>query len=50
MLGDLPNVINLHFLQACNYHCKHCFVPKGTKELDFASVKRIVDNIRAYFD
>ncbi len=43
------NVINLHFLDNCNFHCKHCFVKKSGKKLNIEELKKIVDNIQRYF-
>ena len=29
---DKINTINVHFIDACNYRCKHCFVNKENYE------------------
>ena len=44
-----PNVINFHFIDYCNYHCKYCFVKKENKMLSLDECKQVVDNIQAYF-
>lgn len=41
--------INLHFIDKCNYKCKHCFVKKEQNELSMNEIKMIVDNIAKYF-
>lgn len=41
--------INLHFIDTCNYKCKHCFVNKENNELSIHKIKLIVDNISRYF-
>jgi len=39
-------VINLHLLEKCNYHCKHCFARFDSRELlSVQDWKRIIDNI-----
>lgn len=43
------NVINLHFLDACNYKCKHCFGNKFIKQLPLNDIKKTVDNAKRYF-
>lgn len=45
----LPNVINLHFLDLCNYKCCYCFIKKHNEMLGFERIKMIVDNINQYF-
>ena len=40
--------INLHFIDYCNYDCKHCFVNKEKKELDFETIIVIVNKIYDY--
>lgn len=45
-----PNVINLHFTDICNYSCCYCFVKKENKCLSLKQIKKIVDNIKKYFD
>lgn len=41
-------VINLHFTDYCNFHCKHCFVNKEGKELSFDNIKIIIDKLASY--
>lgn len=41
-------VFNLHFIDYCNYHCKHCFVKKEGKELSIDNIKTIIDKIAFY--
>lgn len=36
---------NLHFIDQCNFKCKHCFVKKQGKELSLENIKIIVDKI-----
>lgn len=43
------NTINIHFLDACNYTCKHCFVNKENNKLSFKEVCIAVDKIAEYF-
>jgi len=39
-------IINLHLLEKCNYHCKHCFARfDSCKLLSVQDWKRIIDNI-----
>jgi len=39
-------IINLHLLEKCNYHCKHCFAHfDSTTVLSIQDWKRIIDNI-----
>ena len=45
-----PNVVNLHFIDRCNYSCRYCFVKKENKCLSLEQIKNIVDNIKKYFD
>lgn len=45
-----PNVINLHFTDICNYSCCYCFVKKEKKCLSLKQIKKIIDNIKKYFD
>ena len=42
------NTINIHFLDACNYTCKHCFVNKENNQLNFYQMKIIIDKISAF--
>lgn len=44
------NVVNVHFLDACNYVCKHCFVKKENNQLNFSQITQVVDKIKEYFD
>lgn len=41
-------VINLHFTDHCNYHCKHCFVKKEGKELSLDNIKHIADKLALF--
>ncbi len=41
--------INLHFIDKCNYQCKHCFVKKEKNELSIDDIKLFVDKISDYF-
>lgn len=41
--------INLHFIDACNYSCKHCFVNKENRELSLDKIKNIIDKVSDYF-
>ena len=43
------NTINIHFLDACNYVCHHCFVKKESNQLNFEQITVIVDKIYDYF-
>lgn len=45
-----PNVVNLHFIDHCNYSCKYCFVKKENQMLSFENIKKIINNIKNYFD
>jgi len=39
-------IINLHLLEKCNYHCKHCFAHfDSASALSVQDWKRIIDNI-----
>jgi radical S-adenosyl methionine domain-containing protein 2 len=43
---ECPYVVNLHLLENCNYHCKHCFAHFGSeKMLSVQDWKQIIDNI-----
>ena len=44
------NVVNIHFLDSCNYICKHCFVKKEKNQLNFSQITQVVDKIKEYFD
>lgn len=45
MLNNQNYKINLHILEGCNYHCKHCFAHFGShKTLSLDLWKKIVDN------
>lgn len=44
------NTINIHFLDACNYMCKHCFVKKESNQLSFDKMIKIIDKIKEYFN
>lgn len=48
--NNLPDVINLHFTDRCNYRCLHCFGNKEVKILKLDEIKTIVDNIKKYFE
>lgn len=39
---------NLHFTDFCNFNCKHCFVAKQNKELSFADIKLIGDELAKF--
>ena len=43
------NTINIHFLDACNYTCKHCFVNKENNQLSFEQMKKIIDKISDFY-
>lgn len=49
-MNNKPNVVNLHFIDACNYKCCYCFVKKENNCLTLEQMKIIVDNIKGYFD
>lgn len=40
--------INLHFIDSCNFCCKHCFVKKNGKELFISNIKLIADKLTYY--
>lgn len=43
-------VINLHFIDKCNFHCYHCFINKKNQyELTLEQIQFIVDKIDEYF-
>ncbi len=44
------HVLNLHFIDICNYKCVYCFVPKCRRMLSLEEIKKIVDNAKDYFD
>ena len=35
------NTINIHFLDSCNYTCRHCFVNKENNQLSYDKMKII---------
>lgn len=37
-------VLNLHFLDYCNFRCTHCFVKREGRSLSFDECKKIVDH------
>ena len=39
---------NLHFIDHCNFGCKHCFVKKEGKELTFEQIKIIGEKLADY--
>ena len=41
-----PNVVNLHFIDHCNYSCRYCFVKKESKMLSLENIKIIINNIK----
>jgi len=43
------DTINIHFLDACNYICKHCFVEKENKSLSYDQITKIVDKIDSFY-
>lgn len=45
-----PNVVNLHFIDFCNYKCAYCFVKKENHMLTLEQIMTIVDNVKEYFD
>lgn len=45
-----PNVVNLHFIDHCNYSCRYCFVKKESKMLSLENIKIIINNIKRYFE
>ncbi len=44
------NTINIHFLDACNYICKHCFVNKENNQLSYEQMKIIIDKISNFYN
>ncbi len=44
------NVVNIHFLDACNYVCNHCFVKKESNQLNFSQITQVVYKIKEFFD
>ena len=46
---NYPNVVNLHFIDACNYKCVYCFEKKANRVLSLAQCKRVIDNVNSYF-
>lgn len=44
-----PDVVNLHFVDYCNYRCCYCFVKKENITTSFLNIKLIVDNLKKYF-
>lgn len=42
--------INLHFIDKCNFKCRHCFVKKEGREISLNNLKIIIDKIKKYFD
>ena len=44
-----PDVVNLHFVDYCNYRCSYCFVKKENIMTSFLNIKKIVDNLKRYF-
>lgn len=47
--NNLFDVINLHFIDHCNYKCKHCFAHKNNIEMSFEDIKVTVDKIKNYY-
>lgn len=46
----LPNVINLHITEACNYRCKYCFAKfKVEDEFKLKEWIKVVDKIKDFF-
>lgn len=43
------DVVNLHFVDFCNYNCVYCFVKKENNMLSLQNIKLIVDNLKRYF-
>lgn len=41
-------VFNLHFIDACNFNCHHCFIKKENNLLSLKQIKTIVDKIEKY--
>lgn len=41
----LSTTFNFHFIDYCNFKCKHCFVKKCNEELSFENIKIIIDKI-----
>ena len=44
----MEKTFNLHFVDLCNFSCKHCFVKKNGKELSLDNIKLIVDKLVKY--
>ncbi len=44
-----PDVVNLHFVDYCNYRCSYCFVKKENIMTSFLNIKLIVENLKRYF-
>lgn len=47
---NVIDVFNLHFIDHCNYKCKHCFAFKDNVEMNFDDICLSVDKIKEYFD
>ncbi|MDR2494049.1 MAG: viperin family antiviral radical SAM protein [Spirochaetaceae bacterium] len=45
----MSNVFNLHFTDACNYHCSHCFVKRNNHGLSIEDIIGIINNTERYF-
>ena len=39
---------NMHFIDLCNFHCKHCFIEKNNKELSIEKIKLIANKLSDY--
>ncbi|MFI3330033.1 MAG: viperin family antiviral radical SAM protein [bacterium] len=47
---NVIDVVNLHFIDNCNYKCHHCFAHKENKELSFEDICLTVDKIKIYYN
>ena len=46
----VPNVVNLHFTDKCNYKCVYCFSKRyNNDELSVQEWFKIIDNVNTYF-
>lgn len=46
----MPDVINLHFTDYCNYKCHYCFGNKKLNKLTYDEIIIVINNVKRYFD
>lgn len=46
----MPDVINFHFTDYCNYKCRYCFGNKELNKLTYEEIIIVINNVKRYFD